>query len=147
MGIRMIQFTPFTFNAHGKWIKNTIQCVFCDDTNGIVALRDGKPVAACICDNWTDTSVNVHFVIEDKMVLRHGLFEEFAYWVYITCGRDLMIGNVAADNVKALKLDKHIGFQELARIPDAYKQGVDVVLLTLHRKDCKYLPEELREAA
>lgn len=143
----MVSLVPFNFNDYGKWVKETINCVFCEDTNGIVALRDGRPVGAVICDNWTDSSVNAHIAVLDPVVLRHRLLEEAAQWVFITAKRDMIIGNVPASNKKALKLNKHIGYTELCRIPNAYKHGEDIVLMTLHKKDCKFLPEEIRKAA
>jgi len=46
---------------------------------------------------------------------------------------------VAATNARALKLDKHLGFVEHSRFPDAWADGVDLVLLTMRKTDCKWL--------
>ena len=143
----MIEFVPFTFEDHGQWVKELINPVYCEDTKGIVALRDDKPVAAVITDSWTHTACNVHIGCTDPLVFKHGLLQEAALWIFGVCQREHIVGIVPADNAKALKINKHIGFTEFARIPDGYNYGVDIVLMRLNREDCKYLPTELRKAA
>ena len=75
------------------------------------------------------------------------MLEEFCYYVFVTCGKEQMIGVVPATNEKALKFDKHIGFKEVVRIPDGFDHGVDYVVMTYLKSECKYIPQELREAA
>jgi hypothetical protein len=54
---------------------------------------------------------------------------------------------VPSNNEKALKLDRHIGFKEVARIPNAVAEGVDYIVMCMEKSECRWLPEELREAA
>mgnify|MGYP005865288301 CR=1 FL=1 len=113
------------------------------DTRGIVAVREDKIVAICVFNYWSYSSVQAHFWIGDKFVIRHGFLHEVANYVFNTCGKELMVGVVPADNDKALKMDKHIGFRETHRIKNGYKIGVDFVLLEATREDLSRWLEEV----
>jgi len=141
-----MKFVPFNFQDHGEWVKNTIKLVFCDDTKGIVAIKDGAFVGAMMADSWTHNSVQVHIAVLDPMCFKHKMHYEFSEWVFNTCGIKQMLGIVPANNEKAIKLDKHFGFKEVARLPDAYADGVDYIILRYDRDECKYLSKQ-EEAA
>lgn len=105
-----------------------------EDTRGIWAVRDNAPVALCVLQNWTQSSVCAHLWVGNPMVLRHGFFEEVADFVFNKAGMYTMIGMVPANNEKALKLNKHIGLSELCRIPDGFSPGEDWVIMTANRE-------------
>jgi L-amino acid N-acyltransferase YncA len=50
----------------------------------------------------------------------------------------VIIGTVAGNNEKALKLDRHLGFKDVAFIPDAHDDG-DLVILEMRPHFCKWL--------
>ena len=111
----------------------------CEDTRGIVALKEGKLVAACVLDSWTENSCQIHIHIEDPFVLKHGFAEEvFSYVFSEDSGRKVIIGVTPADNARALKFITHMGFEEVGRIPDGFKDGVDYVLTTMRREECEW---------
>lgn len=49
----------------------------------------------------------------------------------------VIIGTVAGSNTKALKLDRHLGFKDVATIPDAHDDG-DLVILEMRPEYCKW---------
>ena len=49
----------------------------------------------------------------------------------------VIIGTVAGSNKKALKLDRHLGFKDVAFIPDAHDDG-DLVILEMRPEYCKW---------
>ena len=110
------------------------------DTTGIVAydLVSRETVAVFVCQDWTSTSVQVHQVILNPMVLRHGFLEECATYVFTQAGRLKMYGLVPENNKRALSVNRKIGFKELVRLEDAADVGVDYVLMELKREDCPY---------
>jgi len=58
-----------------------------------------------------------------------------------------VFGHVPSYNIKALELDKKLGFKEVARIANVFPDG-DLVILEMTREDCKWLklkPRMLRE--
>ena len=122
-----------------------------DDTGGIVAVdkETNETVGIVVMDSWTATSVQIHQIIINPMVLRHGFFEEVAEYVFNHAGRELMIGLVPSNNAKALQMNGKIGFETAAVIPDGVDTGVDIVIMTMRKEQCKFWvpPPELKEAA
>lgn len=122
------------------WVKSHVGCHLTEDSTGIIAVdRDGNYAAACVMDNWTGNSVNVHFAILNPFVIKYGFFNEIAEMVFVHARRGIMIGLVPASNEKALKLDLHIGFTELFRIKDGYDHGVDYIVMELRRENCRWI--------
>ena len=126
------------------WINSQVEILQSEDTTGITAidLDTNNTVGACVMDNWTANSVQVHFMVDTPMVLRHGFLEECFDFMFNHKGVKYLYGLVPGDNEKALKLNKHMGFTERLRLPEAFADGVDYVVMELTRDNCKYLPEE-----
>ena len=144
----MIKFRPLSEPNDWDWFKSRTHTICCEDSQGIVAYDEkGKIHAVCVFDSFTVDACSVHFAIDNPFVIRHGFLREIAIHAYITCDRKRMFGLVPSTNTKARKLDKHIGFTEVAVIPDAVEEGVDYIVIRLDRQDCRWLPQELREAA
>lgn len=138
-----IVFYPFVVDRDWGLAIQKLGIRFVEDTKGIIAVdeREKKVVAGCIMNNWTYSSVQVHFWIDKPMVLRHGFLEEIARYVFDVAHKDLMIGLVPADNEEALKLDKHIGFKETHRIKGGYMYDIDYVIMEARREDVlRWLP-------
>ena len=93
-------------------------------------------------DSWAPNSCQMHFAIDNPMVIRHGFFETVADFCYNVRGIETIVGLVPADNEKAIKLDKRIGFKEALRIPNGYKDGIDYVVMLMTREDCRWLKQE-----
>lgn len=130
-----VKFYGFDFERDWRMVADKLGIRWVDDTKGILAVADNGVVAGCIMNNWTWNAVQVHFWIDSPMVLRHGFLEEVSHYVYDVAERGLMIGMVPADNEEALKLDRHIGFTELCRIPGGYMYDIDYVMLTLSKEE------------
>ena len=142
-----MRFEAFSDEREWRWFKERTHTIRCEDAQGLVVYDDQNQIQAmCVADSFTGNSCNVHFAIENPMVLRHGFFEEVAEHTFHRNSCKQIFGLVPSNNAKALKLDKHIGFSEIARIPDAIADGVDTVVMRLKKADCRWLREELREA-
>lgn len=114
---------------HWTWIKERAKPRICEDTKGIVAENDdGEILAAAVFDNWSYNSCQIHIAIDNPMVIRHGFLDEVQRYVFETAGRDQLIGITPADNVKALKFNKHAGMKEIFRLKDGYDRGIDFVV-------------------
>lgn len=121
------------------WFLDRNRITLCNDATAIFAVDENdKILAGCMMDNWTETSCQVHFAIDNPFVIRHGYFQEIARFVFDVGGRLMMHGLVPADNARALSVDKKIGFKEVARLKDAFKRGVDYVVLELRKEDCNF---------
>jgi hypothetical protein len=141
----MIKFRAMTTEAEWKWVWERAYPMWMKDTQGIVAYDDATDEikAIVVFDSFTPDACNTHFAIDSPIAIRRGLFHEVAHHVFNTCGRKRFFGLLPGNNEKALKLDKHIGMVEVARIPHGYREGVDYIVLGMDRKQCaRWLREE-----
>jgi hypothetical protein len=141
--MNFVAFDPF---VHLEYARTVLQVPISQYTKGIVAVdASGKPCAVVLLDNWTPTAVTGHVAIENPMAMRK-LHKELFKYVFVDCGKKMLMGVTPSNNEKALKFNAHIGLTEIARIKDAYDVGVDQVVIQLLREDCKYITQ-LREVA
>ena len=132
------------------WIQKRARPMWMGDSQGIVAYDTefGEIKAMCVLDSFTHDACNAHFAIDSPSVIRHGFLHEIARHIFVTNRRKRFFGLVPGNNPKALKMDKHIGMVEIARIPHGYREGVDYVVLGMDRKQCaRWLNEEMKEEA
>jgi len=144
------EFFPLKITRDWDIIRSELGCKLTEDTKGIVVAKDDEMVGAVIFQMWSFTAVQCHWWLNDPMILRHGFLEEVYRYIFIECGLDMLIGLVAADNKAALKLDKHIGFKEVFRVPNGWKKDIDQVVLIGTREDfARWAPEAgvLKEVA
>lgn len=111
-----------------------------ESTTGIVAYCPDtqETLAVFLAEDWTQTAVSVHQVIMKTMVLRHGWLEEIANFIFTKAGRKKMFAVVPDNNAKAISLNEKIGFTQVARLEDAYAEGVDYIVMELKRENCPY---------
>ncbi len=128
---------------HWEQLNQVMPMVRQEDTRGVVALdENGRLLGGIVCEDWTETMCSAHIVLIDGYkALKMGLHKELANFVFTQAGKLKIMGLVPADNEKALKLDKHLGFTELFRIENGYKPDVDYVVMELKRENCPYWAE------
>ena len=126
------------------WINSRIHILGVEDTAGLMAVdtETNKLVAAVIFDNWTPNSAQVHMVVDKPMVVRHGFVEAVFEFAFIQCKLNYLYGFVPEDNTMALKVNRHLGFTEKIRMPDAWAKGVDYIFMEMKKDNCKYIPEQ-----
>jgi len=54
-------------------------------------------------------------------------------------GRETLLGIVSSKNAKAMRMDLHLGFREVFRLPEMHDEGGDLVVLAMKKEDCRYL--------
>lgn len=105
---------------------------------GITLLVDGEPVIIIGYDGWTAGSVIMHqWVANPRYVGRDIIREAFRYPFGIG-NLECVLGTVRSDNQKALDLDRRLGFETVAVIPNGYGKGVDLHILHLSRDKCRW---------
>ena len=126
------------------WIKKNVPCLAVEDSCGIVAVNNAQNyVGACVMDTWTGNAVTCTFVIDNRFVLRGGFLNMVCSYIFEERGVQIAYVQVADNNLKSLKFVKHIGFKEVARLKDTFKDGVGCVILELTKDKCNYLLEEV----
>lgn len=106
----------------------------------------GPIQAIAVFDSFTKNACNVHLAIDNPRVIKYGFLSEIARYLFVQRDRTRIFGLVPSTNRKALKLDTHIGFTEVTRIPNALAEGIDYVVLELRREDCRWLDQERKVA-
>ena len=139
-------FKPLTETEEWKWVQARAHPIACEDSQGLVAYDNDIIQAIAVFDSFTVDACSVHFAIDNPFVIKHGFLNEIARHLFIQCGRKRIFGLVPSNNEKALKLDKHIGMEEVARIPDAVKEGVDYIVMRMDKESCRWI-EQNKEAA
>ncbi len=122
-----------------SWFTERVNAHLVSDTTGIVVEQDGEIVAMCIANTWTHNSCIVHLAIDNPLVLRGDFPTVLANYLFNEAGRGVVLTTIASDNRRALKLCKHLGFEEVARIKDAVDTGIDTVLLQMRKENCQWL--------
>lgn len=135
-----VEFRAFVYENDWAWIQRICPIVRCEDTSGIMAINSdtNTTVGAFIMDNWTNNSVQCHFVISNPMVLKYGFLETCADYVYNEKNVANVYALVPADNAKAVKLNKHMGYTIIACLDEAFDIGVDYLLMGMKRDNCVF---------
>lgn len=133
-----MEFKMISSDEEWRWFQSVTHVIRCEDTQGIIAYDERGIQAMCVADSFSVDSCNVHFAVPNPLAIRSGIFTVFADWVFDALGKKRMFGLVPDNNEKALKLDKHIGFHEVARVPDAIADGVGYIVMRLDKEDCRW---------
>ena len=130
------------------WVKKYVPLLRVEDTCGMIAVNEetGERVGAVVLDNFLNNSCQATIILRSPMVLRHGFLETCFDAIYNGFGKDYIYCLVAATNTKSLRLCERLGGIEQMRIKDGFKQGVDFIVLEIHKSRCKFYSENKRAA-
>ena len=105
---------------------------------GRVSLNTGELAGVVGYNGFCGLTCQIHTAGEGHWVSREFIRATFDY-PFRQLGMEHLFAPVAASNAKALKFDRHMGFAEFGRIKDGYEHGTDLIVLTMARKDCKWI--------
>ena len=127
-----------------NWFNRMVPVLCVEDSCGMTAYDTdkGKFVAGMVMDNWTDTSCQGHFCITTPMILRAGFFDVCTDYVFNERGMKLFYASVPSQYEKALKFLPQVGFTEVVRLKDAFKEGVDCVIMELKKENVVRIARE-----
>jgi ribosomal protein S18 acetylase RimI-like enzyme len=109
------------------------------DARGIEAVDDvGEVRGMVVFDHWTPAAAQVHVALESMSAARALLFEAFGY-LFKQHGRSVAIGITPAENTRAMRLNRHLGFRVHHLIRDGWAPGQDLAVLELRRENCRFL--------
>jgi hypothetical protein len=78
-------------------------------------------------DGWTPTSVAAHWFIKHPRCIMP-LWRELLGYLALH-GKKKIIGTTPSDNTRALRMIfKRLGWREVARLKDAWDEGVDIII-------------------
>lgn len=107
---------------------------------GIGLERDGELIAGAMYEGYNGHNVWVHLAGApgkkwmNREFLRYGF-----HYPFVEMGVKRLSGYVNASNTEAVRLNKHFGYTEEARLKGAAPDGGDVILFVMWREDCRFL--------
>lgn len=107
-----------------------------DQMTGLGCLRDDKLIAGFAFEGYGGKNVWAH---QRQEGLSRELWKAAADYVFNVMGCERVTGPVPASNVKAIKLNKHIGYELEATLKAAAPDGSDLLLMVLWRDKCRIL--------
>lgn len=137
--------------AHPKdfaWLVERIGCVLSASARAIKAVdATGRIWGMVAYDGWTHTSAQCHMAVDAPIAWRHLVRPAFHY-PFEEAQRRLLIGLVAANNPKSLRMTQHLGFRRTHTFREGFREGVDLVVFEMTREECRWLSStENRKAA
>ena len=131
------------------WFNSHLPVLRVEDTTGVVAMDvdTGEMVAACVMDNFTETSLQCHLLVLRQAALRQGFIQTCMDIMFNKMGRTVIYGLVPGNNTKAIRLNNHMGFTEKCRFEGAFKPDEDYIIMELRKENCAYLPQPTKTEA
>lgn len=99
---------------------------------------DGKLVAGVVFNNFNGHNCTVHIAVEKTGRYLASLLEASADYAFRQCKLKRLTGLVDASNVKAFRLDKHIGFEHEFTMRSAGSDGGDLHVLVMWPDKCRW---------
>lgn len=131
----------------GPWVFSKIGKVWSPEGREVVGLVDGDIVlGGVVYEDYTGSSVCCHIAIAHPHVPLRKLLVAAARYAYNQLGVKKVIGMVPSNNEDALRMDFRLGFELEAIVRDVFPDGSDMVILTMTREQCRFLPRQ-KEAA
>ena len=119
---------------HYPWIASRANLVIGSEFRAIEAIDGlGRIHGMVGYDGWCPGSVAMHVAMDNPVVLRSLLRPGFGL-PFLELGIPLVKGTVLSNNPRALDLDLHLGFKQVATLKDWWAPGVDIVLLEMRKE-------------
>ena len=122
----------------GDWLVRMMNHPLPEETVCIGQEIDGNLVAVVGYCSFMPKACQMHIAAVDEVnwMSRDLLWAAFDY-PFNKLGVSVILGQVCGSNESALKLNRHLGFKDVATIPDAHNDG-DLVILEMRPEYCKW---------
>jgi RimJ/RimL family protein N-acetyltransferase len=121
-----------------EFLRDRIGLPYSTDLICIGRIIDGKLAAVVGYNNFTGTSCHMHMAGDHpRWMNKEFLRAAFAY-PFGTLDLTMVFGIVPSGNIRALGIDRKLGFNELIYVPDAHPDG-GIHILQMKREDCRWL--------
>ena len=107
------------------------------DAHYLGQVLDGQIRAVVVYCGFYGKSCMIHVGSVGQHWMTKQFLKEVFNYPFNSLKLKVIIGTVAGSNKKALKLNRHLGFKDVAIIPDAHKDG-DLVILEMRPEYCKW---------
>ena len=128
-----MRWTMFDFlRAHGVNLHRS------EDFQALGRMEGERLIGVVGYNGFCGLTCQIHTAGDGHWVSREFIAKTFDY-PFVQLGMEHLFAPVAQTNAKALRFDRHMGFTEFGRIKDGYERGIDMIVLTMSKKDCKWI--------
>lgn len=111
---------------------------------GLALTKDDEIVCGVVYDDYSVSNIWMHVAaLPGRRWLTKESYLRFTYtcfhYPFIQLGVKRVSGWVEASNAEARRFDEHLGFKQEAVLQGAARDGGDVIIYVMHRKDCRYV--------
>ena len=121
-----------------SWASKILDIGLPNDSQCIGNVLGNELRAVVVYCNFEGKSCQIHIASSGSHWMTRDFLKVTFDYPFNKLKLKVIIGAVPGHNEKALKLDRHLGFEEIANIADAHKDG-DLVILTMRPEQCKWL--------
>ena len=109
-------------------------------TQGLGLIKDEEMIAGVLFDDYNGSNMWMHVAAMPgrRWMTRDFLYATFAY-PFLQLNLKRLSGWVEADNLDARRFDEHIGFKQEAVLKQAGRNGVDVIVYSMFKEDCRFI--------
>lgn len=122
-----------------EWLRDRVGLPWSTDFIALGRVKEGRLIGVVGYNNFTGTSCHMHMAGEPGWVSRGFIREAFRY-PFGTLNLTMVFGIVPSGNIRALRIDRKLGFRELIYIPGAHPDG-GLHILQMTRGECRWLRE------
>lgn len=103
---------------------------------------DKKLIGAVAYNGFNGRTCSMHTAGSGNWVSRQFIRATFEY-PFVTNNLVQVFGPVPANNERALKFNRHMGFDVLTRIRGGWDEKVDLIIMGMHKSQCRWLSKEM----
>ena len=120
------------------WIERILFQKFDENATFIGQEKDGNLVAVVAFCGFLPNACHMHIgSVGEHWMSKDLLWACFDY-PFIKLEKKVILATLDASNEEAVRLNRHLGFQDKCVIEDAHENG-DLLIMTMKREDCKWL--------
>lgn len=133
----------FVFDSEkvSNWVCEKAGGVYRDGNTAIGVEIDGKLIAGVMYDGYTGSSISIHSRIDDSKRLPRKFYWIIFDYPFNQLKVKRLTGIVCVNNLKAQRLNEHIGFKREAVLGDYFPEG-DAIVYAMYKDDCKFLKDK-----
>jgi hypothetical protein len=105
--------------------------------------NDSDILAVVIYNNFTSNSVDMHVAaMDDRNWLSRSFLSVVFGYPFIQLGLGRVTAKIGADNYKAERFLRHLGFTHEGTHPEGWEKGIALLSFGLLKEQCRFLERE-----
>jgi RimJ/RimL family protein N-acetyltransferase len=127
----------------GAWVAEQVgQSASWGSFSALGVERNGELLAGIVFNNFNGHNATCHIAVTKSGKHLIALLQTAAEYAFEVCQLKRLTGLVEMSNVKALTLNKHMGWEEEFVMKSAAADGGDLQVLVMWRDTCRWLKKE-----